>query len=81
MESIDWWFPFIDYVLHNILPNDSKMAASIQQRALDYFIQTNIYNYIVVHILGSCFAAFYRKRHIKLSKKPKMDLVELVNPE
>ena len=35
--SQDWRFPFIDYVLYDILPNDSKEAATIRRKAPRFY--------------------------------------------
>jgi len=34
-EPRDWRFPIIDYVLHGILPNDSREAVSVRCRSTD----------------------------------------------
>ena len=36
-KSRDWKFPFIDYALHVILPDDLKEAASIRRRSLHFY--------------------------------------------
>jgi len=36
-KSRDWWFPFIDYALYDILPDDPKEAASIRRRSLRFY--------------------------------------------
>ena len=36
-EPRDWWFPFIDYALHDILPDDPKEVASIRRRSLCFY--------------------------------------------
>ena len=36
-EPRDWRFSFIDYVLHDILPDDPKEAASIRRRSLRFY--------------------------------------------
>ena len=36
-EPRDWRLPLIDYVLHDILPDDPKEAASIQRRSLCFY--------------------------------------------
>ncbi|XP_020259947.1 uncharacterized protein LOC109836460 [Asparagus officinalis] len=37
LEQSDWRFPFIDYVLHDILPDDSKEAAAVKWKALRFY--------------------------------------------
>jgi len=34
-EPKDWRFPYIDFVLYDILPDDPKQAAAIRRKALD----------------------------------------------
>jgi len=36
-EPRDWWFPLIDYALHDILPDDPKEAASVRRRSLRFY--------------------------------------------
>jgi len=36
-EPTDWRFPFINYALHDILPDEPKEAAPIQQRSLRFY--------------------------------------------
>ena len=36
-EHRDWRFPYIDYVLYGILPDDTKEAAAIRRKALKFY--------------------------------------------
>ena len=36
-EPRDWQFPYIDYVLYDILPDDSKEAAAIKRKAPRFY--------------------------------------------
>ena len=37
LEPRDWRFPFIDYALHGLLPDNPKEAASIRRRSLRFY--------------------------------------------
>ncbi|XP_020271750.1 uncharacterized protein LOC109846924 [Asparagus officinalis] len=37
LEPRDWWFPYIDYVLYGILPDDSKEMAIVKWMALRFY--------------------------------------------
>ena len=58
-EPRDWLFFFIDYVLHDILSDDPKEAASIQRRSLcfhyDVLIKT-LYHLSYDGILFRCLS-------------------------
>ena len=36
-EPRDWWFPYIDFVLYVILPDDPKEAAAIQRKSPRFY--------------------------------------------
>jgi len=36
-ESRDWRFPYIDYVVYGILPDDTKEAAAIRRKAPKFY--------------------------------------------
>ena len=37
LEPRDWRFPLIDYALHDLLPDDPKVAASIRRRSFRFY--------------------------------------------
>ena len=37
LESRDWRFPYIDYVLYDILPEDSKEAAAVKRKSTRFY--------------------------------------------
>ena len=41
-ELRDWRFPYIDYVLYHILPDDPKEAAAIKRKAPKFYYNANI---------------------------------------
>ena len=58
-EPRDWQFPYIDYVLYFILPEDTKEAAAIRRKALKFYynaITRTLYcrshNGILLHCLS-----------------------------
>ncbi|XP_020242861.1 uncharacterized protein LOC109821077 [Asparagus officinalis] len=40
LESKDWRFPYIDYVLYGIFPDNSKEEAAIKRKALRFYYNT-----------------------------------------
>jgi len=59
-ESRDWWFPLIDYALHDILPDDPKEAASVRRRSLRFYYDPIVktfyrrsYDGILLHCLSN----------------------------
>ena len=52
-EPRDWRFPYIDYVLYDILPDDLKEAAAIRRKALKFYynaITRTLYCLSLIHI-------------------------------
>ena len=37
LESRDWRFPYIDYVLYDILPDDSKEVATVKRKSTQLY--------------------------------------------
>jgi len=59
-EPRDWQFSFIDYALHDILPDDPKEAASIRRRSLCFYYDSIVkilyrhsYDSILLHCLSN----------------------------
>jgi len=59
-EPRDWQFAFIDYALHNILPDNPKEAASIRWRSLRFYYYPIVktpyrrsYDSILLHCLSN----------------------------
>ena len=79
LESRDWRFPYIDYVLYDILPEDSKEAASVKRKSTRFYyneISRTLYRRSYDGILLRCLS---QKEAQKDSKKPMTEHVELIS--
>jgi len=68
-EPRDWLFFLIDYVLHGLLPDDPKEAASIRRRSLRFYydpIVKTLYRRSYDGILLHCLSVIPRSRNTYL---------------
>ena len=75
----DWRFPYIDYALYDIFPDDPKEAAVIRRKALKSTIMRSREHYIADRMMGSSSGACHRRRYRKYSKKRMTACVELIS--
>ena len=79
LELRDWRFPYIDYALYDILPNDPKEAATIKRKAHKFYYNAITRTIYTDCMIESSFTACHIKRLKKYSKRLIMVYVELTN--
>jgi len=78
-ELRDWRFPYIDYGLHGILPDDPKEASIIRRKAPRFYYNAISVHCIVDRMMESYFGACHTKKLMSHSKKLMMVCAELIN--
>ena len=78
-EPRDWRFSFIDYALHNILPDDPKESVSIRRRSLRFYYDSIVKTLYRRSYDGICSVASLTLNHKKCLKRHTMVYAELIN--
>ncbi|XP_020263031.1 uncharacterized protein LOC109839009 [Asparagus officinalis] len=68
LEFRDWRFPYIDYVVYGILPDNSKKAAAIKRKALIFYydaVSQILYHKLHDGVLLRCFSRKEAKKAFK----------------
>jgi len=76
---MDWRFPYIDYALYGILPDDPKETAAIRRKPLNCTIMRLQEHCIADRLMESSSADYHIKRHRKHSKWLMMVSAKLTN--
>ena len=79
LEFRDWRFPYINYALYDIPPNDPKEAAAIRRKIPKFYYNTITRTLYRRSHMESSSAACHTKRHMKYSKRLMMVCVGLTN--
>jgi len=79
LEHKDWRFPYIDFVLYGILPDDSKRDAASEGNPIDSITMRSCKHCIVDHMMEFYSDVFHIKRHRRYLKKPMTVYAELTN--
>ena len=83
LETRDWRFSYISFILYGIFPDDSKEAAAIRRKAPRFyykFIMRSYKNCIADRTMESYSDVFHIRRHRRRSKKLVTVCAELTNP-
>ena len=78
-ELRDWRFPYIDYALYDILPDDPKEATAIRRKTPRIYYNTITEHCIADRMMESYFTTCHTKRHKRHSKKLMTVCAELIN--
>ena len=78
-EPRDWRFPYIDYALYGIHPDDPKEASAIRRKAPKFYYNAITRTLYVDHMTGSCSAVCPKKRRRRYSKKRMTACMQLIN--
>jgi len=81
LKPRDWKFPYIDFVLYGILPDDPKEELPLEGKLLGFITMRSREHYIIGRMMKSYSNTFHTTRHMRRSKKLMTVYVELTNLE